>query len=99
MIKTALFAVAAAVATIAATAPVLANDIAVSYKDLDLTTPEGQSKLARRLDVAARNACGMDEARTGTRMPAQSATACYKQAQARSKNTMATIVGDAQRGG
>lgn len=99
MIKTALFAVAAAVATIATTAPVLASEISVSYKDLDLTTPDGQSKLAKRLDVAARNACGLSASRTGTRMPSRSATECYKQAQIRSKNTMATIVGEAQRGG
>ena len=99
MIKTALFAVAAAVATVATAAPVLANEISVSYKDLDLATPDGQSKLAKRLDVAARNACGLNEARTGTRMPSRSATECYKQAQARSKTTMATILGEAQQGG
>lgn len=99
MIKTALFAVAAAVATIATSTPVLANEVSVSYKDLDLSTPEGQDKLAKRLDAAARDACGLSAARTGTRMPSRSATECYKQAQTRSKNTMATILGEVQQGG
>jgi UrcA family protein len=99
MIKTALFAAAAAIATVATAAPALADQVSVSYKDLDLTTPDGQSKLARRLDVAARDACGYASMRTGTRMPSRSAVECYKEAQVRSKATMASILGEAQQGG
>lgn len=99
MLKTALFVAAAAAATLAAASPVLASEVAVSYKDLDLTTPAGQSKLARRLDVAAREACGYDETITGTRLPARSTVECYRQAKVRAHDTMATILGDIQRGG
>lgn len=99
MIKTALFAAAAAIATLATTAPVLAEQISVTYKDLDLTTPKGQSTLAKRLDVAARDACGYNSVRTGTRMPSRSANDCYKEAQARSKDTLAGIVNQARSGG
>lgn len=99
MIKNALFAAAAAIATLATAAPALADQVSVSYKDLDLTTPAGQSKLAKRLDVAARELCGYDAMRTGTRVPSSSATECYKAARVRSKDTMAAILGDAQRGG
>jgi UrcA family protein len=99
MIKTALFAAAAAIATIATAAPVFAKDVAVSYHDLDLSTPEGQSKLARRLDAAARDACDVGAIRTGTRIPAQSSSQCYKEAQARSKDTMAAILNETRKGG
>ncbi len=99
MIKTALFTAAAAIATIATAAPALADQISVSYKDLDLTTAQGQSTLARRLDVAARNACGYQGGMTGSRIAPRAATECYKQAQARAKDSMASLVSDAQRGG
>lgn len=97
MIKTALFA-AAALMTVAA-APAFAADVAVTYKDLDLATGQGQETLARRLDKAARSACGMDSARTGTRMPSREATQCYKDAQVRAKDSLAAIVAKSQKGG
>lgn len=99
MIKTALFAAAAAIATLATSAPVLADQVSVSYKDLDLATPEGQSKLTKRLDAAAREACGYGVANTGTRMASRSASECYKQAQVSSKQTMATILEQSRKGG
>lgn len=99
MIKTVLFAAAAAVATIATTAPVFAKDVSVSYKDLDLSTPDGQNKLAERLNAAARDACDVGAIRTGTRIPARSSTQCYKEAQARSKDTLATILNNTRKGG
>jgi len=99
MIKTALFAAAAAIATIATAAPALADQVSVSYKDLDLTTEQGQSTLARRLDAAARDACGYEGALTGSRIPPHATVQCYKQAQARAKDSMASLVSDAQRGG
>lgn len=99
MIKTVLFAAAAALATIASSAPVLADQVTVNYKDLDLASPEGQSKLAKRLDTAARQACGYGAANTGTRMASRSATECYKQAQVSSKQTMATILEQSRKGG
>jgi len=99
VIKTVLFAAAAAIATIATAAPALADQVSVSYKDLDLTTAQGQSTLARRLDAAARDACGYEGPTTGSRIVPRAAVECYKQAQMRAKESMATLVSDAQRGG
>jgi len=99
MIKTVLFAAAAAIATFATSAPVLADQVSVSYKDLDLATPKGQSKLAKRLDTAAREACGYTTTNTGTRLPSPSARECYKQAQVSSKQRMATILEQSRKGG
>lgn len=99
MIKTAIFAAAAALATVATAAPVFARDIAVSYRDLDLSTPEGQGKLARRLETAARDACSYGDTPTGSRLPSQESTQCYKDAQVRSKDTLASIVDNVRKGG
>lgn len=95
--KTALLAAAAALATLAT--PALAEGVSVSYKDLDLSTAAGKDKLARRLDSAAREACGYGAGRTGTRMVSREATQCYKDAQQRSQDTMAAILDGARLGG
>ena len=92
-------AAAFAAATLSIAAPAFANEITVNYKDLDLSTAKGQNTLARRLDAAARNACGMSESNTGSRLASASAKACYKDAKSRSQATLATIVGEAQIGG
>lgn len=76
-------------------APALADEatqIKVAYKDLDLTTSEGQRTLDRRLDAAAREACGYSEGVTGTRLRSSQATTCYKQARAKAKDVMASAV-------
>ena len=101
MLKTALFAAAAAVAsfTTLAAAPAFAGEVTVSYQDLDLTTAKGQKTLARRIDVAARRACGYDRVETGTRIPSREAVDCYKQAKQRSTGAMASIVDGARLGG
>ncbi|WP_067732191.1 UrcA family protein [Novosphingobium naphthalenivorans] len=80
------------------TAPALAAEktqVRVEYADLDLTTPEGQRTLERRLDIAARDACGMDEQATGSRLASPRARSCYKQATARAKDVMATAIDNA----
>ena len=101
MFKTALFAAAAAVAsfTTLAAAPAYAGQVTVSYKDLDLTTAEGQKKLSRRLDYAARQACEYDRTDTGTRIPSRDAVKCYREAKQRSAGTFASIVENARLGG
>lgn len=99
MIKTAILAAIAAITTLAVTAPASAESVSVRYHDLDLTTPEGKVKLEQRLDAAARDACGYSAARTGTRVPSRSASTCYKQAQLRSQENMATIIEGARKGG
>lgn len=79
-------------------APALAAEktqIRVEYADLDLTSADGQRTLERRLDVAARNACGMDQHATGSRLPSSQARACYKQATDRAHDVMATAIDNA----
>src|SRR5687768_10025845 len=63
----------AAAATFAVPAAARAAEAAVStagvnYKDLDLTSEAGQKELDRRVDRAARQVCGMDEAVVGSRV-------------------------------
>ena len=52
MIKTALFAAAAALATVATATPPLAKDVSVSYGDLDLASAKGQTTLNNRIHRA-----------------------------------------------
>lgn len=97
MIKTALLA-AAAMAAIGAVVPAQAESVSVSYRDLDLTTPEGRNALSKRIDDAARSACGYGKMQTGTRVPSRAASACYKQARNNSRATMAAILDQVKRG-
>ncbi|VWX53700.1 UrcA family protein [Novosphingobium sp. 9U] len=99
MIKIALAAATLTAAALSIAAPAFANDVTVNYKDLDLSTAKGQSTLARRLDNAAKNACGLGGSTTGSRLGSPSAKACYKDAKTRSQATLATIIGEAQNGG
>lgn len=96
MIKTALFAAAAAIATIATAAPALAKDVPVFYGDLDLASAKGQTTLSHRIHRAAKQAC--DFSGEG-RVPSQAAMSCYKQAKASARTQMATIVEDSRLGG
>jgi UrcA family protein len=96
MIKTALFAAAAAFATIATASPVLARDVVVRYADLDLTTAKGQRDLSHRIHRAARVAC---ELQAENRIPSQEALACYRQAQAKARTEMALLVENVRLGG
>lgn len=82
----------------ALTAPAFAAEatkVKVEYKDLDLTTAQGQRTLERRLDKAARYACGYDSRLPGTRIASQDARNCYKQARTSSGEAMATAISNA----
>jgi len=96
MMKTVLFAAAAALATAATAAPVLAKDVVVRYGDLDLTTSQGQRTLSQRLNRAARVAC---EFRAETGIPSHEAVSCYNKARAKASSQMATLVDDRRLGG
>lgn len=48
----------ALVAALAAASPARADTRAVSYADLDLTSPQGQSVLDHRIATAVRQVCG-----------------------------------------
>lgn len=96
MIKTALFAAAAAIATVATAAPVLAKDVVVRYGDLDLASAKGQRDLERRINRAARVAC---EYHVDARIPSLDTIRCYRQARASAKTEMALAVQNSRLGG
>lgn len=77
-------------------APAYAEDsLTISYRDLDLTTVEGQEMLDRRIDSAARKYCGLG-ARTGTRLAPPEARKCYAETLKQAKAQFADAV-DAKR--
>jgi UrcA family protein len=96
MLKTALFAAAAAIATIATAAPALAKDVTVFYGDLDLASAKGQTTLSHRIHRAARKACDVSK---DSRAPDQAAMTCFKQAKASARTEMAAIAEDTRMGG
>jgi len=101
MIKTRFAAAALALGLSAATvsAPAFAEEVTVSYKDLNLASADGQKTLDRRISKAAKKVCGYDELQTGTRIRSISATACYLQAMQQTKQQVAALVEDARLGG
>ena len=91
--------------TTLALAPVLAaaqteqRTTGVRYADIDLATPEGQAELDRRIERAARDACGMNESQVGSRVRSREARACYDQARRALDRHFATIRQDAASAG
>lgn len=76
-----------------------ARTVGVAYDDLDLTTAEGKEELDRRIDRAAKDACGFGESQVGTRIRTGEQRDCYRQAKRQLDRHLARIVEDAQRGG
>ncbi len=72
--------------------PAAAEDIAITYQDLDLATEKGQRILQHRIDKAARKVCGYDEQRTGTRIRPWETDRCYALAKADGRRALATLV-------
>lgn len=97
MFTTRIFAAAIGLALTAA--PALAAPVAVQYDDLDLTTASGQKTLDRRLDSAAREACGYDRMTTGSRLRSSEAAACYRETKSQMKEKVAALVSNANLGG
>jgi UrcA family protein len=96
MMKTVLFAAAAALATVATATPVLAKNVVVSYADLDLTSAKGQHDLARRIDRAAKRACDYHQ---DGHIAARETMNCYRQARSRANTEMALLVENKNLGG
>lgn len=90
---------ALALGTVAAPAMAGETHLKVVYSDLNLNTVAGQETLERRIDAAAKKACGYDEIRTGTRMQNREVTRCYRQAKKQATTQMASVVSDARLGG
>lgn len=88
--------IAAALLGLALTAaPAFADTISVQYKDLDLSTTEGQKTLDHRIDVAARQVCGYDAITTGTRLRSSASVECYKNARAQVQHQVAAAIDNA----
>ncbi len=96
MIKTALFAAAAAIATIGTATPTLAKEVPVFYGDLDLASAKDQATLSQRIHRAAKEACEFNQE---GRVPSQAAMTCYKQAKTAAGTQVATIAQEARLGG
>ena len=73
--------------------------VGVSHADLDLSTEEGKEELERRIDQAAKQACGFGEAQVGTLIRTREQRSCYRQAKRQFDRHFAQIIEDAQRGG
>jgi UrcA family protein len=84
MIKT--LTAAAALAALFATAPAVAGQhktVSVSYSDLDLTHEHGRARLDSRVNIAARQVCGFENATELARKTAE--RRCFSKALADSR--------------
>jgi UrcA family protein len=84
---------------IVAGTPLAAKDFTVQYSDLNLKSDKGQKELQRRIDKAAREYCGVDSRRVGSRMRSQGTRDCYKDARTAAREEMALLIGKSQLGG
>lgn len=76
-----------------------AENVNVTYSDLNLNTVAGQKELSQRIDRAARDVCGYGAKRTGTRLPDLEARACYDMAKAQAGEQVAARVDEQAMGG
>ena len=89
-----------ALSAMAAPAAAQMMSVDVAYADLDLTSPQGQSALDRRIDGAARHICGAHQQRTGTRIVDNAKMrVCVAEVKARAANQVAAVMRDRQLGG
>ncbi|MGN6497151.1 MAG: UrcA family protein [Tsuneonella sp.] len=95
--RTPIFILAAAAVTLAV--PAAAETMSVKYDDLNLSTVKGQKELSVRLDKAARELCGMNDLRSGTRVANPDSRKCYAEAKASAKERFAAIMEGSQAGG
>ncbi len=71
----------------------------IEFRDLNLSTPEGQAVLDQRIDLAARKICRIDQVNTGTRIRSRDSQRCYKTAIKSAKAQVAERVREDRRGG
>ena len=88
----AILAAAALGAAAVFAVPAAAETVDVKYADLDLATKAGQDQLERRIDSAARSACGMDKVRTGRLTPSTGVRQCYQQTKASVHEQVAQMI-------
>lgn len=90
---------AAAAGALLAAQPAIAQSQAVTYADLDLSTPQGQKKLEQRIDRAAKEVCGINAPTTATRLPPPEAYQCVKQAKQQIQQKLAAVTDRQKAGG
>ncbi|GAA4642284.1 hypothetical protein GCM10023115_04800 [Pontixanthobacter gangjinensis] len=89
----------AAVGAMMSTTPAFAGNVQIQYDDLNLSSPAGQEALERRIDKAARDVCGLDQQRSGTRFPNRGAKKCFDNAKKQATQQMAAVVDEQRLGG
>lgn len=80
--RSAILAAALGAAMLSAPAVAAGPSTGIRYADLNLTTPEGQAQLDRRIDDAAKAMCGIADIRTGTILQGTKQKECYESAKA-----------------
>jgi UrcA family protein len=103
MLRISLTLAAAGAALFAA--PAIAEDeretqtVGVQFADLNLATEDGRKELDKRIDHAARTACGMDERATGSNMADRTSRKCYRDAKRQMSDHFARMVDEQNLGG
>lgn len=101
--KTLLLGLAAATAAMAVTpaaaAPEEVRQISVQYDDLNLASVKGQKALERRLAAAAREVCGLNDQKTGTRIRTAKENQCHRLARTTAMQRYALLLERTQLGG
>ncbi len=80
-------------------ARIIKNVEYVSYDGLDLATDKGQKLLEQRVEIAARRVCGLNDARTGTRLRPAGTYTCMAKARANARSQVAALIAEIRRGG
>ncbi len=102
MLKTISIALAGAALVAAPAASAEQNDaqtVGVTVDDLDLATDQGREELDRRIDHAAKEVCGLNDANTGSRVPNRQLRQCYRDAKRQMDRHFAEVVEEQRRGG
>ncbi len=73
------------------TAPASAESVSVEYADLNLASEKGLKRLEQRIDKAARQVCGVDAQRPGTRLKTRELE-CYRTAKRNAAVQVAGII-------
>jgi UrcA family protein len=64
----------------------------VTYTDLDLSTEAGQAELARRIEYAARQVCGMGERPVGSNIVTRETRTCFRDAKRQLEQHFAEVI-------
>ncbi|MBX7513969.1 UrcA family protein [Qipengyuania sp. GH38] len=94
-----LTALALAVPGAASAAKAQEESIAIEYRDLNLSSPEGLERLEYRVEAAARKVCGLDESSLGSRIRNRDAQRCYDETKEMIDAQFAAVVERQAKGG